>query len=63
LLASSAAPQPKAKAPQPSTQVFPTKDNSSKNAKKEEHNANKEVLLAHAAQVQILQNEFKSLKA
>ncbi len=34
LLASSTAPQPKAKAPKPSTQAFPTKCNSSKNAKK-----------------------------
>jgi hypothetical protein len=61
---SSATPQPKAKAPQPSTQVFPTKGNSSKNAKKKEHNADKrEVLQAHAAQVQFLQNELKSLRA
>ncbi len=41
LPASSVAPQPKAKPPQPSTQVFPTKGNSSKNAKKKEHNADK----------------------
>jgi hypothetical protein len=49
LLASSVAPQPKAKTPQPSTQVFPTKGNSSKNAKEKEHNVDKrEVLQAHA---------------
>jgi hypothetical protein len=48
--------QPKAKAPQPSTQALPTKGNSSKNVKKKEHNANKrEVLQAHAIQVQTLQ--------
>jgi hypothetical protein len=47
--------QPKAKAPQPSTQAFPTKNNSSKNAKKKEHNVDKrEVLQAHAIQVQTL---------
>ncbi len=47
----SVAPQPKTKAPQPSTQAFPTKCNSNKNAKKE-HNADKnEVFQAHAAQV------------
>jgi hypothetical protein len=55
MLASSAAPQPKAKAPQPSTQVFPTKRNSSKNTKKKEHNADKrEVFQAHAIQVRTL---------
>jgi hypothetical protein len=44
------APQPKVKAPQPSTQVFRTKGNSSKNVKKKEHNANKrEVFQAHVA--------------
>ncbi len=64
LLASSAAPQPKAKAPQPSIQAFPTKGNSSKNDNKKEHNANKrEVLQAHVAQIQTLQNELESLKA
>jgi uncharacterized protein involved in exopolysaccharide biosynthesis len=64
LLASSVALQLKAKAPQPSTQVFPTKGNSSKNATKKEHNADKrEVLQAHAIQVQILQNELESLRA
>ncbi len=43
LLASSAVPQPKAKAPQPSTQALPTNVNSNKNAKKKDHNAdNKE---------------------
>jgi hypothetical protein len=64
LLTSFIAPQPKAKALQPSTQAFPTKGNSSKNAKKKEHNADKrEVLQAHAAQVQTLQNELESLKA
>jgi hypothetical protein len=36
LPASFAAPQSKAKTPQPSTQAFPTKGNSSKNAKKKE---------------------------
>ncbi len=52
LLAFSIAPQPKAKASQPSTQAFFTKGNSSKNAKKKEHNADKrEVLQAHATQV------------
>ncbi len=62
--ASSVAPQPKAKALQPSTQAFPTKGNSSKNAKKKEHNVNKkEVFQAHAIQVQTLQNELESLKA
>jgi predicted RNase H-like nuclease (RuvC/YqgF family) len=64
LSASFVAPQPKAKAPQPSTQVFPTKGNSNKNAKKKEHNTNKrEVLQAYAIQVQTLQNELKSLRA
>jgi len=63
LATSSSAPQSKAKAPQPSTQVFPTKGNSSKNVKKKEHNADKrEVLQAHAAQIQTLQNELKSLR-
>jgi len=58
------APQPKAKAPQPSTQTFPTKGNSNKNAKKKEHNVDKrEVLQVHATQVQTLQNELKSLRA
>ncbi len=38
--------------PQPSTQVFPTKGNFSKNAKKKEHNVDKrEVFQAHATQV------------
>jgi hypothetical protein len=64
LPASSAVPQPKAKAPQPSTQVLPTKGNSNKNAKKKEHNADeREVLQAHAIQVQTLQNELESLRA
>ncbi len=64
LPASSAVPQPKAKAPQPSTQALPTKGNSNKNAKKKEHNADKrEVFQAHAIQVQTLQNELESLKA
>jgi hypothetical protein len=50
LLESFVAPQPKAKAPQPSTQAFSTKGNSSKNAKKKEHNADKgEVFQAHVA--------------
>jgi hypothetical protein len=64
LPASSVAPQPKAKTPQPSTHVFPTKGNSSKNVKKKKHNANKkEVFQAHAARVQTLQNELESLRA
>ncbi len=51
LLASSVALQPKTKAPQPSTHVFPTKSKFSKNAKKKEHNVDKrEVLQAHAVQ-------------
>jgi hypothetical protein len=55
-------PQPKAKAPQPSTQAFPTKGNFNKNVKKKEHNANKrEVFQAHVARVQTLQNELESL--
>jgi hypothetical protein len=62
LPASSIAPQPKAKALQPSTQAFSTKGNSSKNAKKKEHNVDKrEVLQAHTAQT--LQNELESLRA
>jgi hypothetical protein len=49
---SSVAPQPKAKAFQPSTQAFPTNDNSSKNVKKKEHNVDKrEVLQALAIQI------------
>jgi hypothetical protein len=61
---SSVAPQPKIKAPQPSPQTFPTKGNSNKNDKKKEHNVDKrEVLQAHAAQVQTLQNELESLRA
>ncbi len=57
-------PQPKAKAPQPSIQVFPIKGNSSKDAKKKEHNVDKrEVFQAHVVQVQTLQNELDSLKA
>jgi len=64
LPASSVAPQQKAKAPQLSTQAFPTKGNSNKNVKKKEHNADKkEVFHAHATQIQILQNELKSLRA
>ncbi len=43
---------------------MPTKGNSNKNAKKKEQNADKrEVLQAHAIQVQTLQNELESLKA
>jgi len=43
---------------------LPTKGNSNKNAKKKEHNANKrEVLQAHAIQIQIIQNELESLRA
>jgi len=43
---------------------LPTKGDSSKNAKKKEHNVDKrEVLQAHGIQVQILQNEFESLRA
>jgi hypothetical protein len=64
LPASSAVPHPKAKAPQPSTQALPTKGNFNKNVKKKEHNADKrEVLQAHAIQVQTLQNEVESLRA
>ncbi len=55
-------PQPKAKAPQPSTQALPTKGNSNKNVK--EHNGDKrEALQAHAIQIQTLQNELESLRA
>ncbi len=62
-LPTSIALQPKAKAIQPSTQALPTNGNSSKNVKKKEHNANKrEVLQAHAIQVQTLQNELESLR-
>jgi hypothetical protein len=62
--ASFVALQLKAKAPQPSTWAFPTKGNSSKNAKKKEQNINKrEVLQGHAIQVQTLQNELVSLRA
>ncbi len=64
LPAFSVVPQPKAKATQPSTQALPTKSNSNKNAKKKEHNVDKrEVLQAHAIQVQTLQNELESLRA
>jgi hypothetical protein len=64
LPASFVVPQPKAKAPQPSTQALPTKGNSNKNATKKEQNADKrEVLQAHAIQVQTLQNELESLRA
>jgi hypothetical protein len=43
---------------------LPTKSNFSKNAKKKEHDADKkEVLEAHAIQIQTLQNELKSLRA
>jgi hypothetical protein len=43
---------------------LPTKGNFSKNDKKKEHNADKrEVLQAHAIQVQTLQNELESLRA
>ncbi len=64
LLTSFVAPQPKAKAPQLSTHVFPTKGNSNKNAKKKEHNASKrEVFQAHVVQVQSLQNEFELFRA
>jgi hypothetical protein len=42
---------------------LPTKGNSNKNVKKKEHNADKrEVLQAHAIQVQTLQNELESLR-
>jgi hypothetical protein len=62
LLAFSIAPQPKAKAPQPSTLAFPTKGTSSRNVKKE-HNVDKtEVFQAHAIQIQILQNEVISIE-
>jgi hypothetical protein len=60
----SAPPQPKGKAPQPSTQFSRTKGNSNKNVKKKEHIADKrEVFQAHVIQVQTLQNEFESLRA
>jgi hypothetical protein len=43
---------------------LPTKGNSNKNVKKKDHNADKkEVLQAHAIQVQTLQNELESLRA
>jgi hypothetical protein len=43
---------------------LPTKGNSSKNAKKKEHNVDKkEVLQAHVMPIQILQNELESLRA
>jgi uncharacterized protein involved in exopolysaccharide biosynthesis len=43
---------------------LPTKGNSNKNVKKKEHNADKkEVIQAHAIQVQTLQNELESLRA
>ncbi len=58
-----AAPQSKAKALQLSTQTFLTKGNSSKNVKKEHNVDKKEVLEAHATQIQTLQNELESLKA
>ncbi len=61
---SSTALQPKAKAPQLSTHVFPTMGNFGKDAKKKEHNADKrEVFQSHAIQIQTLQNELKSLRA
>ncbi len=61
LPASSVVLRPKAKASQSSTHVLP-KGNSNKNAKKKEQNDDKkEVLQAHAIQVQTLQNEFESL--
>jgi hypothetical protein len=64
LLTSFVATQPKAKASQLSTKAFPTKGNSSKITKKKEHNVDKrEVLQAHAVQVQTPQNELESLKA
>jgi hypothetical protein len=64
LLASSLALQLKAKALQSFTHAFPTKGNSSKNAKKKEHNVDKrEVFQAHAVQIQTLQNELESLRA
>ncbi len=64
LLASSTTLQPKAKAFQPSTHALPTKGNSYKNAMKKDHNVDKrEVLQAHAIQVQTVQNELESLRA
>ncbi len=54
------ASKPATKAPQPSTQGFRTKGNYSKNVKKKEKNSNKkEVIQAHAIQVQTLQNELE----
>ncbi len=61
--ASSITPQLKTKAPQPSTHAFPTKGNSSKNAKKEHNVDKREVLQAHAAQIPTLKKELESLKA
>jgi hypothetical protein len=62
-MTSSVAPQPKANALQPSAHVFPTKGNSSKNAKKENNVDKKEVLQTNVLQVQTFQNEFESLRA
>jgi len=57
-------PSTKSQGAQLSIQAFPTKGNSNKNAKKKEHNADKrEVLQAHAAKVQTLQNKLESLRA
>jgi hypothetical protein len=54
LLTFSIALKTKTKALQPSTHAFHTKGNSNKNAKKKQHNVDKrEVLQAHATQVQI----------
>jgi dynactin complex subunit len=64
MLASYVTLRPKAKAFQSSTQAFPTKGNSSRNAKKKKHNVDKrEVFQAHATQIQTLQNELESLRA
>ncbi len=64
LSSSSATLQPKAKAFQPSTHAFLTKGNFSMNAKKKKDNVDKrEVLQAHAIQIQTLQNELESLMA
>jgi len=57
-------PSTKSQGTSTSTQALPTKGNSNKNAKKKEHIAYKrEVLQAHAIQVQTLQNELESLRA
>ena len=59
-----AAPPPKGKAAQPSSQGILTKSNFSKGSKKKEYQAaKKEVLQAQATQVQSLQSEIEGLRA